>query len=722
MLAWKNRVKHGMWSGIFFCQDVTSLCRLRDGRYRALIPCGERLVVSVQLKNQHPIPRKNKNLCQALDSPYVVVNTLPDYIPSTEENCLDSSLVLLQHKRNNLKSQTGKSHMRPKRLKPKILDRDSGFYLHQGNSKLGTSSDDSSDQSQNVIRRVDQDAVHLCRDTVNQYSSYRKKYVRDNRHSESDQSSAKECRKNFENLNSDVLTESSADIASLSDQLQRKYNCSWSLIGVKCFGSDIKDKKEYIDDNSMKTVNTGNADIVGGAGKSKCISCLNLDVNCEVPCICNYSSNYRSRGRGSAVGGASVSHNKEMVIKSSWQCSKNSAFVNNDSRKEEHLLSSQKKNSNSSKENPGIGIGKNNLRETRDSSLADSATEVVTSNPESIKKQDACDGDNNLDDNISAFPKSSCLQSGNSDVGKSLSNLDCFGYLQKSAISPIRESALPGGRRKKNVEVKRKKMQHLFGNEGSIIEKTEPKVPVITEEPELSSGEYTPLKKSLAVENVHFPLPDYIPSPICREQAPGSCERNASSVQTGIEDPDNDRLHCNRSTFGENKGEISFRRSERLQDKVTKALYDVSLIFSSDEMIDEDYKPGQIVKKKNKRKLKVIKQAVSCESSENVNVSSQKVVGSCGKACRKNNKPFSCADTLKDNNDNQEHNPQSEDKLPQKSKIGDTQGKAVNKRKKTVADAKNKQETSGNRQRGKRKCGIFESEKTREGKRVLQRL
>ncbi|XP_064108311.1 uncharacterized protein LOC135216765 [Macrobrachium nipponense] len=641
--------------------------RDRDCRYGALIPCEERLVVSVQLKKQHSIPRKDKTHCQALDSSFVVINTFPDHIPSTEANFVDSSLLLLQHGQNDLKRWIHKSHMRPKRLKSRILAQNSGFYFHQEDSVLDTASDDSSDQSQELlIRRFSQDAVHLCMNTVNQYPSYRKKYIHDNRHTESDQSSVQQCIKNCKNLSSDTLCE-------------------------KCFGCNVKVEK-YLDDNEMKTVNSRVVDSVDGSGKSKCISRLNLGGNCDIP------NNYPSCGRGSSVDCASVSNNKELVIKSSLQCSQSNTFVN-ESLKEEHLISSQKNNSDNANENRGIGIVKNNLCETRDSSPTNTTSEVVTSILESIKKEDACDGDNNHDDNVSAFPKSSFLKSGNSDVAKSLPNLGCLEDLNKNVLPPIQKRASSQGRRKKNLEEKRKKMQQLFGNEGSITEQIEPKVLVKEEYPELSSGEYTPpLKKSLAAENVHSPFPDYTPSPIHR--TPGSCERNASNMPNDIEHLDNDRLHCSDSTFGENKGEIYCRRSERLQDKMTKVIYDLNLIYPSDEMSDQDIKPDPDSKKNT--------------SSENVNDSSHKVVGNRRRACSKRKKPVSnCTDVLNNNKDNQEHNCQSEDenKLPQKTTIG--------KRQKTVADAKNKQET---RPRGRPKCGILESEKTRECKRVLREV
>ncbi|XP_068234739.1 uncharacterized protein [Palaemon carinicauda] len=764
-----------------------------DARCEELIPCGVRLIVSVELQSHQSLLQSDKQLSKALDSCLVVLNTLSDSNPSSRDNCMvsDSSLLLHNDEQGNLKGMIGKSHSRFKQLFPKIqesisdLDHDrirsrklifdtseeSTDYnaerlkqlfpkIQESNSDLdhdrirsrkpicSTSEESIDNNAELVTRRLDQDVNHLFKDIVNRYPSQTENCIYDNGNSEEEKLFIKEEMGNERAENSEIqeklfiMEEMKSELVEdtgiplLSDELQGVCDNSQLLLCDHLFNLDgerpydSKDEEKCIDYETVNIVKSEGREVFNNPAETELVSNHKSNVKCGVP------PNYTLKGKQvllvydgeiekKTVNRTSVSHNEEPMIRNSLQHSERNTFKRDESLIKKHCVLSLEKNSSKSILNPVIENRKSELCEMVNYSLTDiTQLSMTTSNPVSIKETSTSDEDSCQKNYSKIFtPNSSYPQSDNNDVGQPIVVSVPLQCLRDTTLSHVLKKAKLRGRRKK----KSKKLQHLFGkDEGSIIEKIKPKEPFIREDSELNSGEYVPtVKKSFQGNNITDKVqpshPEYTPSPIDREQATKQLKKKVSSKKHNSEDPDY-KCFCNQ-TLVENEGDASFRRSKRLQWKDTKGFYAYDVLFFNEEMDEFDDLGiilNQDVKEDKKKEIKIVEEG-SLESSESAGIGPRKVIRGC-KRTYKRKQPCKNSKILEGVKDNQEHNFVSKKNSSRKSTFENTKRMSAIESKLEVVEVKDSQENSGNRGRGKRKQGIVESEKTREGKIVLHEV
>ncbi|XP_064108331.1 uncharacterized protein LOC135216777 [Macrobrachium nipponense] len=365
--------------------DAEEYQRLKDkgGKYRALIPCAERLVVSVRLQSQASqleIPA-DKQLFKTLDSSFVVTNTISDYFSSSQKQCIDSessSLQLRCNERKKVKNMTVKPKQKSLVLPP---DSDQNKRLRK-KSIFDSSSEELTDDGDDlVLKQLGQVQAPLCSGRDSVYQAFREKDIDVNINCENPMSIMNEWIKTRRKSGlNDSLENTDTEIPSLSDEPQGSDNNTQSFIG-----GIIKAGRSYLGDVALgvKSDNTN---------ENEFSSCQNFSDEYEVPLSyspeneqlscefdnegfgCNYSSDYQAEVgeifEDNEIGedNTTVFYNKEDDIERYVLCCKNT-LLNDDSLEAKNFGLVQEKSSNELNMSSVTLNRKSQLCETVDSAL-----------------------------------------------------------------------------------------------------------------------------------------------------------------------------------------------------------------------------------------------------------------------------------------------------------------------------------------------------------------
>ncbi|XP_066952350.1 uncharacterized protein [Macrobrachium rosenbergii] len=164
---------------------------------------------------------------------------------------------------------------------------------------------------------------------------------------------------------------------------------------------------------------------------------------------------------------------------------------------------------------------------------------------------------------------------------------------------------------------------------------------------------------------------------------------------------------------------------ETADSTLTKTTLSSQFLFSSEdvnELNGQNNSKAQNLKKEKAVNLKIADQEKdevsfgSKNKSESVSIDPQNIFGWYKK------KPCSNSDISEGIGNDLGHCSKIEEEISVENVSEGFGGKSIVKTKMAVTNAKHRQKTRSNRQTGKRKFGLFESEKTREGKKILREV
>ncbi|XP_066952336.1 uncharacterized protein [Macrobrachium rosenbergii] len=360
----------------------------KGGRYRALIPCAERLVVSVRMQSQASRLESpaDKQLFKTLDSSFVVTNTISDYFPSSQKQCIDSeptSLQLRYNGRKKMKNMT-KSQQKPRVLPP---DSDQNKRLHKKSIFDSSSEELTDDGDELVLKQRGQVQAPLCSGRDSVYQAFREKDIDVSIDCDSPSIMNEWIRTRRKSGSNDSLEDTNTEIPSLSDELQVSYNNTQSFIG-----DATKAEKSYLGDITMDSAKSEKIDVVDSTNENEFSSCQNFSDEYEIPLSyspgneqlsckfdneefgCNYSSIYQTEiGEihvDNEIGEDNTSFlcNKEDDSERYMLCHKNTR-LNDDSLEAKHFGLAQEKSSSVLNMSSITLDRKSQLCETADSTL-----------------------------------------------------------------------------------------------------------------------------------------------------------------------------------------------------------------------------------------------------------------------------------------------------------------------------------------------------------------
>ncbi|XP_068234712.1 putative autophagy-related protein 11 [Palaemon carinicauda] len=364
----------------------------KGGKYRALIPCAERLVVSVRLQNQTSLHNNpaDKQLFKALDSSFVVTNTISDYFPSSQKKFVDSEPSLLQSQhdeQNELKNMNRKHKQRTKFRQSDCNHRKKRL---QKKSIFDSSSDESSDHKEELeLRRLTQVQKPSCSDMSDLYPSFKGIDFSTTRYHRESLGFTKEEIENKKKSGTDALTDD-AEINSLSDELQSLFNDTQSQIDEEF--CDVKSEEQCIDDGMMEPAKTDQNDNLNSASDTEIYFFPSVSNDLKVPLSyspekeelsyeydgvglgCYYSSDYQRKVDEIAVDHIPVLNDEEDNMKRHFMHSNMNTYLNDGYLEKDLALSTEKDSNNKLNVSPIIGN-----RKSQPCEMVDSLTKTTLS-------------------------------------------------------------------------------------------------------------------------------------------------------------------------------------------------------------------------------------------------------------------------------------------------------------------------------------------------------